>query len=307
MILIIIMYALWALSVTTSKELLAYTPPIFLTGSRMFVAGIILLAWQYMYANEHFKFKRKDMWLYLQIIFFGVYSTNILRFWAMESISASKSMFLFNFSPFLSSLYSYFVFSERMTRHKWLGLAIGIVGMIPMLMSSSPAEQSAGEFFFISWAEIATMLSVAAQAYSWIVMRTLVRDLSYSPMMVNGLCMAAGGFMALITSLFVEGTCPIAPSYIPSFIMMLGFIIIISNIICHNLYAFLLREYTATFMSFAGFMAPIFAAIIGWVLKGEVVTWHFYVSSIIVFIALYLFYKDELRQNGAGVPTELVD
>ncbi len=302
MLLIVVLYALWALSVTTSKELLSYTPPIFLTGSRMFIAGIILLIWQYVYANEHFQFKRKDIWLYLQIVFFGVYSTNILRFWAMESISASKSMFLFNFSPFLSSLYSYFAFNERVSKTQWLGLGIGVVGMIPILMSTSPAEQTAGEFLFLSWAEIATLLSVAAQAYSWIVMRTLVRDMSYSPMMINGLCMTVGGAMALVTAFFVEGAFPVTDP-IP-FIAMLSFIILISNIICHNLYGFLLRQYTATFLSFAGFMAPLFAAAIGWVTKSEVVTWHFYVSSVVVFIALYLFYKDELRQqkNGIEVP-----
>jgi drug/metabolite transporter (DMT)-like permease len=299
MILIIIMYALWAASVSTSKAILAYTEPIFLTGSRFLIAGLILLIWQYLYAHEHFTFKRKDIWLYLQIIFFGVYATNILRFWALGSITASKSMFLFNIAPFLSSIYSYFAFDERMTRRQLGGLLLGLVGMIPILMTTTPAEQSLGEFFFISWPELATLLSVAAQSYSWIVMRTLVRDRSYSPMMVNGLSMTVGGLLALLTAFAVEGPLPVT-NPLP-FIGMLLFIIVVSNIISHNLYGHLLRTYTATFMSFAGFMAPLFAAAIGWAFKSEVITWHFYLSTIIVFVALYIFYKDELQKTGVSV------
>ncbi|HSW74222.1 MAG TPA: DMT family transporter [Candidatus Limnocylindria bacterium] len=299
MFLIVMLYALWALSVTTSKELLAYTTPVYLTGMRMFLAGIILLAYQYFYAHEHLRFQKKDIWLYLQTIFFGIYLTNILRFWALGSITAAKSMFLFNFSPFMSSLYSYFVFKEKMTRGQWFGLWLGVVGMIPILMSTSPSEQSIGEFFFFSWPEIATLISVASQSYSWIVMRSLVRDRDYSPLMINGMSMFVGGFLALITAFFVEGFFPVTD--VLPFFGMLMFVIVISNIICHNLYGYLLRDYTATFMSFAGFMAPIFAAGLGWGLKGEVITWHFYLSTVIVFIALYIFYKDELKQGGIEV------
>ena len=299
MLLIVILHALWAGSVTSSKILLNYTQPIFLTGIRMFIAGILLLIYQYFYAHEHFKFKRKHIPLYAQLILIGTYASYILRFWALESLTASKSMFLYNCAPFMTSLYSYFFFSEKMTRKQWFGLFLGMIGLIPILMSTSPQEQTFGEFLFISWPEIVTILSVAAYSYSWIVMRTLIRDKSYSPMMVNGISMFAGGLLALITSLFIEGPFPVTNFW--PFVTLLSFIIIISNIICHNLYGHLLRKYSATFLSFAGFLGAPFAAIYGFFLKNEVITWHFYLSGIIVFIALYLFYKDEMLQTGMEI------
>lgn len=294
MFLIVILYALWAASVWTSKILLKYTTPIFLTGSRMTIAGLILLCYQYFYAHEHFSFKRQHIWLYTQIIIFGIYLTYILRFWGMIDMSASKSMFFFNLAPFLSSLYSYIFFNERMTKRQWLGLTIGFIGLIPILMSSSKGEARLGEFFFISLQELAVIIAVAMHSYSWIIMRTLVRDKSYSPMMVNGLCMTIGGCAALLTSIPFEGIAPINNQLI--FWSLLAFVIIISNIICHNLYGYLLRYYTATFLSFAGFIAPLFAAFYGWALFGETVSWHFYVATIIIFVGLYLFYKDELHR-----------
>src|SRR4029079_5711305 len=119
----------WACSVTTSKILLYFTTPIFLTGIRMTIAGALLLWYQYFYAHEHFDFKRKDFWLFLQVAFFGIFFAYSLRHWALEEVSAAKTLFLYNAAPFMSSLYSYFIFKERMSRKKWVGLFIGCIGL----------------------------------------------------------------------------------------------------------------------------------------------------------------------------------
>lgn len=297
MLLIIILHALWAASVTTSKMMLDFTNPIFLTGIRMSIAGSLLLYYQYFHAHEHFIFKRKHFWLFFQIAFFGIFVAYNLRHWALDEVSAAKTMFLYNAGPFMSSLYSYFIFKEYMSKQKWLGLFIGCIGIIPILLTSTPKEAALGEFMYISWAEVAILASAAAHSYSWIVMRRLVRDENYSPMMVNGICMLAGGLMAFVSAFAFEGFTLVITTSIWYFVALLGFVIIISNIICHNLYAYLLRQYTATFLSFTGFMGPIIAAVYGRVLFGTPITWHYYVSSIVMFVGLYLFYKDELQTD----------
>lgn len=293
MLLIIILHALWAGSVTASKVLLTYTKPIFLTGIRMFISGSLLLLYQYIYKGERFNFQRRELSLYIQLTLIGIYISYIMRFWALGSISATKSMFLYNTAPFLSAIYSYVLFKEKMTTKQWIGLFVGVLGLIPILWTTSPAEQAFGEILFISWPELITFLSVAAYSYSWIVIRKLIRDHNHSPLLVNGVSMFFGGILALITAFFVEGTFPVT-SFWP-FASLLTFIILLSNILCHNLYGHLLRTYSATFMALAGFLGPPFAAFYGWFLKNEVVTWHFYVSTIIVFFALFLFYKDEMQ------------
>ena len=297
MLLIIILHALWAGSVTASKILLNYTQPIFLTGIRMFIAGAILLLYQYFYDREQFTFKRKDWHLYAQLIFFGIYLSYIMRSWALENMSASKSMFLYNCAPFMSALYSYVLLNEKLTKKQWFGLCVGALGLVPILMTTSAAEKAGGEVFFISLAEIITFLSVAAYSYSWIVMRTLIREKEYSPIMVNGISMFLGGLLALVTAFFVEGPFPVTDFW--PFAGLLTGIILVSNILCHNLYGHLLRKYSATFMALASFLGPPFAAVYGWALKNEVITWHFYASSVIVFFALYLFYT-ELEMQSTG-------
>lgn len=300
MILIIILYALFALSVVTSKMIFAYSAPIFYIGARMSIAGLLLLAYQYIYAHDHFYFKREHAWLYAQVIFFGVYFTYIIRFWGLEQMPASKTMFMFNLAPFLSALFSYLLINEKMSKKQWVGLFIGFVGFIPILISKSKGEQGLTELFYISWPELAVLASVVSHSYNWIVVRKLVREYNYSPAMMNGLTMFAGGVGAMLTSPFIEGFYPVTNSW--EFLKLLAFVILISNLICHNLYAYLLKVYTATFISFAGFMSPLFAALYGWLWLDEIITWHFYVSSIIVFIGLVLFYQDELKSIKQEMP-----
>lgn len=293
MILIVVQYALFAASIVAGKLILPYTKPIFLTGIRMFLGGVALLSFEHFHPHRKFKFHFEHIWYYLRLMFFGVYVTYILRFWALGSMPAFKMSFLYNLSPFMTSLYCYLFFKEKLTKKQWLGLCIGLIGMLPILLNSTPSEASLGEFLFISWPEIAVIISVATNSYSWIVMRELVREKSYSPVMVNGISMTAGGLLALLTSPIVEPLLPVTNT--PYFIAGLIFIVIISNIICHNLYGHLLRHYSATLLSFAGFMTPLFTATYEWILYDAKITWHFYASCAIVLLGLFLFYQDELR------------
>ena len=295
MLIIILLYALFGTSLMLSKMILVYAEPIFYAGSRMVFGGVLLLGYQYFFAREHFRLKKKHWYWFAQRIFFGIYISYIFRFWALDHMPTFKAAFLFNLSPFLSSLFSYYFFKEIITRKQWVGLIIGFMGLVPIIIHSSPDEASFGEFLFLSWPELALIIAVACHSYSWIIMRKLVRDKSYSPMMVNGVCMAIGGSFAWGTSLGIEGLAPVT-NWLP-FTLLLCTVVLVSNIICHNIYGFLLRKYTATFMSFAGFMGPLFTAFYSWLFLREVITWHFYVSCVIVFVGLYLFYQDELKNH----------
>jgi drug/metabolite transporter (DMT)-like permease len=187
-----------------------------------------------------------------------------------------------------------------MSRTQIIGLLIGCAGLIPILLTTSLAEQPLGDIFFLSWQELFVLTAVGLHTYCWVLIRILVRTHAYTPMMINGVSMTIGGLMALSTCFLVGEWFPVSQPL--PFFKWLTVIVLISNIICHNLYAYLLHYYSATFMSFAGFMGPLFSALYGWGLLGETITWHFFASCIIVFAGLYLFHKEELRNFKALQP-----
>lgn len=292
--LILFMHALFGAAIPISKMLLTYTTPIFFTSLRMLIAGSILSFAAYMTGITKKISRHNQSWLLLaQIIFLGFYATYILRFWGLSYIPAYKAAFFFNASPFITALYSYILDKERLNKMQWLGLIIGFIGIIPILITSTPQEKSLGELFIFSWAELSVLLSVALHCYGWILMRKICKNDNQSPVFINAIALTAGGILALGTAATSE-TITYIPNF-SSFFSWLIILIILNNLISHNIYAYLLQHhYSPTFLSFTNFLSPIFSALYGWILLNETITWHFACSTFIVFVGLYIFYREEL-------------
>ncbi len=291
MFLITALQALWGSSIPLTKIMLTMSPPIFLAGIRMFIAGILLLCYNYWRNNAQFNVTKKHFSYYLQIIFFGVYAKYILRNWGLVYLSTSKMSFLLNASPFCAALFSFFASGEKLSLRQWVGLCIGFLGLVPILLISSSSENLFGELAFFSWPELAIIGEIMAHSYGLIVARKMIRDIGYSPAMTNGIRMFGGGILALITSFFLESSATITQNN--NFLTLLALSILISNIICHNLYLYLLNHYSVTFLSLSDFLSPLFVALYGWLFLHEIITWHYYLSATIILVGLYLFYADE--------------
>jgi drug/metabolite transporter (DMT)-like permease len=297
MFFVILLYALFASVFTISKTGLEYTQPFFLIGSRMILAGILMLAYQWFRNPSEFSFDKSRCWRIFRLALFNIYLTNAFEFWGLKYLTSFKTCFIYSLSPFLSALFSYFILAENMSYKKWLGLLVGFAGFIPILLNQTSTEEAAGHFAIFSWPELAVMIAAACSVYGWIILGQLVKENGYSPFMANGLSMLIGGIFALVHSALVENWDPLPlTEFVPFFECILA-LILISNLICYNLYGWLLKNYSATFMSFAGFTTPLFTALFGWIFLGEVVTWPFYVSSAIVFAGLTLFYQEELKST----------
>lgn len=296
MFLVILVYALFASVFTTAKTGLEYTTPLFLVGSRMFVAGLCLLVYQYLFNYQHFKIRKADLPLLALLALFTIYLTNVFEFWGLKYLTSFKTCFIYSLSPFLSALFAYFALNETMSGKKWLGLSIGFLGFIPILISHTTTENKTGQLLFFSWAEISVIFAVICSVYGWILLKKVVTK-GYSPVMANGISMLIGGSFALVHSYFVDDWNPLPILEYEPFLTCALLLILISNFICYNLYGYLLKHHSATFLSFAGLTTPLFTALYGWFFLGEVVNWPFYLSFAIVFSGLSLFYQEELRSR----------
>ena len=315
--LVLLLYSLMASTFTIGKIAVTYITPIFFIGIRMIIGGALLLLYTFFVKRQHWRFSWSDWWLFAQIVLFHIYCSYIFEFWGLQYLSSSKVSLYFNFSPFVTALLSYFLLNERLSRKKWLGLFIGFVGMIPLMLGQSDNLATTG-FLSFSWADVALMGSVICSAYGWMVMHELVVKRHYIPFMVNGFGMFIGGIAALATSALIEGWPPTlcTPTsavgtlsalleqslgcYMAALViaaLSIVFLIIVGNVICYNLYGFLLHKYSATFISFAGFTTPIFAALYGFLLLKEKIGISFIVCLILMSLGLYLFYQDELGVN----------
>ncbi len=295
--LILLMNALFALSFTIAKAVLDYGKPLFFVGVRMVVAGTILMCYiRWAQGRQSLRIARKDWGMLALLTLTHIYFTYVLDLLALQHMSSFKGAFLYNLSPFITAFFSYFYFAETMTPKKWIGLAIGFSGFLPEIMSNVTNTQE-GAGFAVSWAEIMMIGSVVAASLGWVILRNLVKK-NYTPFALNGIAMLVGGLASLLTSALYERWDLGSPVFaLKPFSMLTALIIVVSNLVLYNMYGFLLKKYTATFISFTGFVIPLFAALFGWFFLHETVSWHFAFSVLVVTTGLWLFYSEDLRQG----------
>ncbi len=312
--LIVLSYLLMASTFTIAKTAVFYVKPIFFIGFRMFIAGTCLLGYYYFSKREKLRIRSENKKLFALIIIFHIYLAYVLEFWALQFLTSSKVCLLYNLSPFITAGLCYLLYSQKLTRQQWVALIIGFGGMLPILASSSSKEVLLSHFGVFSTAELALILAIGASAYGWILMKQLITDRGYTVGLVNGVGMLGGGILALITALIWEGYHPFNWGRVPQDLVGMWLfpslgdngttiamgvgcmiaLIVIANIIGYNLYGYLLKTYSPTFLSFAGFITPFFAVVFGWIFLFEVPSTPFFLSLGLTIASLYLFYRDEI-------------
>lgn len=307
-LLVIFMYGLWSSVFALGKDALSHAPPVFLTAFRMLLAAALLVGYLVLMKRKELKILKTHFLPLLLLGFFSIYLTNICEFWGLKHISAAKTCFIYSLSPFLAAIFSYFHFGEKINRQKLLGMLIGFLGFVPVLATQNGAEELFSAVGFISWPEISVMGAAAFSVYGWILLRIVVRGKDVSPLAANGVSMLLGGMMALIHSFLIESWSPMpfSAEHFSPFMKGILLMTVISNIICFNLYGFMLRRFTATFLSFMGLLSPIFASFNEWLILGQSPNWMIFLGTGIVSCGLFIVYQAELKQGyiSSSAPSE---
>lgn len=303
--LVILMYAMWSSIFAFAKIALEVSTPLFLTATRMLFAAFLLLGYLAL-RKASFRLPRRQLITLVLLAVFSIYLTNLLEFWALQYLTAAKTCFIYSLSPFFAALFSYWHFKETLNLRKCLGMLIGFLGFIPLLATQKGAGELLTTIPFFSWPELAMVGAAMATAYGWILLRLIVNppktsspSTPISPLMANGLSMFFGGFMALSHSYFIDAwdPIPIVSGKAVPFIEAIAIMTLISNIFCYNLYGFLLKRFTATFLSFMGLLSPVFASLSSWILLGEQPSVVILTSTAIVSLGLWMIYSSELKQG----------
>jgi drug/metabolite transporter (DMT)-like permease len=306
MVIIFLLYLSMASTFTLGKLALGYAHPFFLIATRMLGASALLLGLQY-WRTRNISLPVMHWAFFIRLALFHIYFAFVPEFWALHYVSGAQACLIYCLSPFVTALLNYYFVGKKLTRTQLSGLTIGFLGFLPMIYDYN------GLTMFFSLPQIALLISVCSASYGWLLLRKASVDLGYTLTFSNGLSMLIGGLLAGITTLCVPNGFSISPmAASPSVmgtwlittmgagtagvIMFLGYtllLILIANIFFYNMYGYLLKDYSATFLSFAGFTTPVFAALFDWIFWGLIPPWYFWGTFCMVAIGLYIFYQDE--------------
>ena len=207
----------------------------------------------------------------------------------LDYVSPVVASFLYATAPFLTALLMYFLKKENLSRKKMYGLLVGSVGLLTVILGSS-GESGTSSISGV----IVFFVSMIFYSYGWILFKDILSKSSHSSSFLNGIAMSLGGAVALLISIIFK----VPDESIKNLFFdhgFLTFIFIGVTAFCYGLYAYLLTEYSPTFLSFAGFLDPFYGMLISVLFFGQQFSIIFIISFIALFIGLYIFYQEELK------------
>ena len=278
------------------KASFSIVKPLFFVGTRMSLSGIILLSWCW-YKQTSCSIQKKDVGRFIQLAFCQIYLPLSIDFYAAQYVSSHRWALINAACPFVTALFSWLILKEALNVRKLMGLGIGIIGLATIFMvNQSSGLTNTTQYTLLP--ELALTLSMISYAYSWIMLKKLIYR--YSPLLINGIIMTTGGLLSLATSVIGE-SWHVSPVYAlqPYFILL--FLSILVTITTFPLYAHLLKRYSVTFLAFSSFLQPLFAAIFGWFIFAEVISWYFMNSLCLLSLGLYIFYKGEIQIESLSI------
>lgn len=286
-----------ATGVIANKLSLAYIAPGISVGIRMLVSGIILLTCALYTDWQNFWPKFKKYWIWLAILAsFATFIPAILKAYALKHTYSSKVALIGGLDPFLTALYSYILLHEPLSRKKWMGILLGFAGTCVLVIGHA-CESCTVLFGTIGLAELAALGTAIISRYGWIKVQQLLKAHIFTVREINGATMFFAGFYSLVsTAIFMPSAFNVTWSW--TLIGLLAYTIVGGNLIGYQLYSHMLKKYTATFVSIAGFSMPIFVYALGWLVIGESLYPSFFIAGALTFCGVLVFYQDELRTIG---------
>lgn len=296
MFLIFFGFFLLASAITTNKVILYSLPPALFVGIRMLIPGLIMYLYNFSRSKRlrftHFKF---DLPIILLCAASTTFIPSVLKAYALKNLISSKQAFLGSLDPFIAAFYAYFIFHEKITPRKFIGLCLGFIGVFILLATTTPTEESIGSIWIFSYPELAMLLAVSVSRFGWTWVQKILKEDRYTPIEFNCLLMMVSGFLSLLSAGFTENIMGIHIDRPGLFTTLLTYTMIIGNIAGYGIYAHVLKRYSTTFIALAGFSVPIFVHIFGFLFLGEPLSINFFAAISITTLGLFIFYQDEVR------------
>lgn len=294
--LVLLNHFLSAMMFVITKFAVSTAPSFFLVTWRMLVSGIVTFGAYGIWKGVQLRLTRFDWALITALGLTNMVGKSTLNFWAIQFVSSSKANFINSLNPFVSAFFAYLIFKEEFSVQKYIGLFIGLLGFVYYFRVENGAELHSF-ILWLSWPEIALLGAVFCNSISFILIRYLSKERKVNALLFNSLSMLVGSLVCV----------PVLYSFVPNphiyegkvydfiflfILLMLDFVVTL-QLKAHNL-----TKFRVTFMTFtASCMVPLIGKILDYYIVGKPITQDFFIAYSIVFVGLYIFYREELKQG----------
>ena len=227
-------------------------------------------------------------WRWLSLLgVFGLAAPVTLLTWAQLSIPSSVAAIFISSVPLFILLATRVILREPVSRRKWTGFAIGFTGLV-WLAGPAAISQVGSEGQAI--AQLACILVAIGYASGGILIKVMP---SIPPFRATAGTMISGAVFLLPFGYSAFETALGAPMVPLIALIALG---ILPSGIGQNVRYIVVKRRGPVFMSVVGFLIPVWAGFVGFVILDEALTWHT-VSAYAIIVGGLLISRDRVKKS----------
>ncbi|QFU83918.1 DMT family transporter [Natronorubrum aibiense] len=283
--------AIWGSAFVAISAGLEYLPPVLFAALRYDIAGLVMLAYA-AYAVDDWYPRRRGEWGLVAVgatLLIAAY--HVFLFVGQQNTTAAAAAIVVSLSPVLTTGFArVLVPADALSPLGVGGLLVGLVG-VGVIAQPDPSNLLTADV-------IATFLvfcAAAAFALGSVLTRRIDASLPIETMeawsMLGGAVLMHGVSLALRE--------PFEPSVWthPEAIGALGYLALVASALGFLLYFDLLERLGAVEINMVSYVAPVFAALIGWLYLGEVIDVTTAVGFGFIAVGFVLVKRDALRKE----------
>jgi drug/metabolite transporter (DMT)-like permease len=274
-----------------------HLPPALFSGVRVGLAGWLLLAYLRLRGEPLRVPLRELFWIAVSGVLLFVFGNGLLTV-AMDTVPSGAGAVLGATTPlWMALLEVLWPWGERLPLRGWLGLVIGLLGVLLLLAPdlASPADllENAGPLLILA--------SACAWALASVILR--YRRRSGSHLTAAAYQMIVGGTGLALVGVALGETGRLTPGlFTAGAVASFTYLLVVGSLIGFVAFNWLLEHVSATLVGTYAYVNPLVAIVVGWLLGGEELTGLVLAGMVVILAGVALVRGAGVRPRRAARP-----
>ncbi|WP_049911484.1 DMT family transporter [Halorubrum lipolyticum] len=296
--LFLVLAAVWGSAFMAIKAGLAYFPPVLFAALRYDVAGVVMLAYAAYVVDDPIP-RGRDEWAVVAVgatLVIAAYHAFLFIGESDPAVTSAVAAVIVSLSPVLTTVFARaFLPSERLTVVGVIGLVVGLVGAV-VLAAPDPSNLAGGG----TVPKLLVLLAAASFALGSVLMRASDDDDLPIETMEAWSMLLGAALMHLLSLGLGESIADVA--WTAEAVLALGYLSIAASGLGFLIYFDLLDRLGPIEINLVSYVAPVFAAVSGWLFLREAITVNTVAGFLIICAGFALVkrtaFRDALREYG---------
>jgi drug/metabolite transporter (DMT)-like permease len=271
---------IYGLNYSIAKAVMpGYIKPLALVSVRSLFAALLFWITSLFLPKE--SVTRKDLLYLLGCSFFGVVINQILFLAGLNLTSPINSSIIISTNPIFAFVFAALILKEHMTFLKGTGLAIGLCGVLLLILQNGTPSLASSTFI----GDIFTLINTISWAFYTVIIKRMLEK--YHPVTV----MKWTFFFGMLTTIPAGYTqwSTMSWSSIPfNAYLGIGFVVVFATYLGYLLISFGLRRLSPTIVSTYTYINPIIAAYLASLMGQDHIDIIMIVSAILIFAGVFV-------------------